>query len=132
MVVLHPLETELIATLNSSLLNMNQKYKITTTKTQADLQQSISCYILHKVSLKSVCYLLPQLGSIGVNLEQAGHEIQTQSRYDREKSIDLHFNLHVLGKCMVYTRFRAIRTTLPFHRSKFTPKRACWEVLPHR
>lgn len=38
MVILHPLETELIAMLNSSLLNMNQKYKITTTKPQADLQ----------------------------------------------------------------------------------------------
>lgn len=38
MVMLHPLETELIAMLNSSLLNMNQKYKITTTKPQDDLQ----------------------------------------------------------------------------------------------
>jgi len=38
--MLHHLETELIATLKSSLLNMSLKCKITT-KTQADLQYNV-------------------------------------------------------------------------------------------
>lgn len=94
--MLHSLETELIAMLKSSLLNMTQKCKITTTKPQADLQYSVFHWILYKVNLKAICYLLPQLSSIGVNLEQAGirHEVQSGGMTEKRNRF-IHFWTHL-------------------------------------
>lgn len=55
---------------------------------------------MYFINLKFICYLLPQLSSIDVNLEKAGVrcEIQTKRGYDREKQVYSHLNSSVLHK----------------------------------